>query len=282
MQILLTGNRGFLGQHLERSLSRSGHIVVGFDLVDGLDLAALGTVIARTAGCDAVVHCAVVRDPEKPLPRSNQIGSNLTALSNLLRTCEDLGINRLVNFSSVNAMGIFRGEAAPSYFPIDEDHPCRPRSDYGIGKLLGERLCELVSFRTPALSVSTVRPPGIWDRQTYRQISSARAQEPAFEWTPYWEYGAFVDVDDLCDLVLLILSSDPHPGHRAYLACADDITTAGKSAVEHVAHIHPNVVWKSRALHRADPYAALLSNARARLDFGWKPKRNWRNRMRWM
>ncbi len=57
MKILVTGNLGFIGGHLERHLKEIGHEVVGIDLKGGLDI-----LTAELPEVDKVVHLAAQVD----------------------------------------------------------------------------------------------------------------------------------------------------------------------------------------------------------------------------
>ena len=47
-----------------------------------------------------------------------------------------LGINRIAQASSVNVIPLAWTERKDfEYFPLDEDHPCRPDEPYGLSKV---------------------------------------------------------------------------------------------------------------------------------------------------
>ncbi len=271
MKILLTGNRGFLGTRLEHRLGQEGHSVTGFDIRDGLDLLNADSLKERISGCSGLVHCAV-------LPRtcgSNEMHSNSAALQNLLSAAGQKHIRKFIFISSVDALGIFKGESPPKYFPIDELHPCDPHSDYGMSKLLGEQLCRRFAESNQFMSLIALRPPGIWDEQTYEYISAERRSNPVFEYQPFWEYGAFIDVRDLCDLIYAMLVSENQPGYRMYHVSADDITTSGPHRIEWTQRLHPHVRWRSEIDKHADPFSTLLDNSKVKQAFTWRPRHNW-------
>jgi nucleoside-diphosphate-sugar epimerase len=219
------------------------------------------------ADCDTVMHLAVATAASSP-DNANLLGENLKGLLNLLQTAESRSIKKMLFMSSVDALGIFKGEAPPLYFPIDDEHPCAPSTEYGIGKLLGERMCALWSERTGISSIA-LRPPGIWFPETYGLIEKRRKENPSYEWDPYWEYGAFIDVEDLLE-VSLKAAGKRLPGTNAtYLVAAADITTSGKSSLELATMIHPKVAWKDMDAYKTDPFRSLLiagGDGRPRLD----------------
>jgi len=141
MHVLVTGAAGRVGRILVGQLRARGHRVRGLDVrpcladdvVTGslLDPAALR---AATREIDAVVHLSAVMrwDAEADDPVFEQ---NVVATQRLLRAVPP-GIARFVFASS----GEVYPERAPAYLPIDEAHPLRPDSAYGLSKLLGEEM----------------------------------------------------------------------------------------------------------------------------------------------
>ena len=147
----------------------------------------------------------------------------MTGNWNALTAARQVGARRVVTFSSVNALGMFRGEGKPDYFPIDDDHPIRPPTAYGMAKRLVEELCRCFSVTT-GITTICFRPPAVLGPARHARFATARAADPAAEWTPYWEYGCFIDVRDVASAVLAGLTC-PDPGHLTALICADDVTS---------------------------------------------------------
>ena len=52
------------------------------------------------------------------------------------RDRKQLGINRVAQASSVNVIPLVWTDRKDfEYFPLDEDHPCRPDEPYGLSKM---------------------------------------------------------------------------------------------------------------------------------------------------
>ena len=170
MRVLITGVRGLIGSRVALDLQAAGHTVVGYDLVDGRDVLDLPNLRAAAAGCDAVVHAAALfgngSETDEEVLKVNLIGTE-----NVLLAATDAGIQRIVHLSSVDVLGVFKGEGRPDYLPLDDAHPCRPRSVYGRSKHLSEASCRQAS-ETSGLSVINLRPPGVWTDSTYQFIKS--------------------------------------------------------------------------------------------------------------
>ncbi len=167
-------------------------------------------------------------------------------------------------------MGLFMGQGIPDYLPLDEDHPCRPRTAYGVSKYLVEEMCRGVEVPTICL-----RAPGVFRSETYARIKEARRADASFEWSPYWEYGAFLDERDLAAAVLCALSC-PAPAHDSLLLCASDISSQSKTALGLKQQILPEVEWRGGDAFVAEPYRALVDTTRARTVLNWTPRHTWR------
>lgn len=158
MKLAITGGAGFIGHHLAPRLSYSGHDVV---CVDNLSTSSEGAVEAiRSRGiplikadvrdyddivgaieeCDAVVHSAALVDVEESVRKPTlYLQNNTVGTATVAKACADLGVERVVYLSSAAVYG------DPVELPIDEEHPLRPLSPYGLSKFAGEQVIRLYS-----------------------------------------------------------------------------------------------------------------------------------------
>ena len=267
MRILVTGCKGLIGRAVVHRLEAGSDGVVGFDMADGQDILD-GEALTRAAlGCDAIVHLAA------KLGRTGDTAAdimtvNVTGTWNVLAAAKAAGVGRVVNFSSVNALGIFSGNGVPDYLPIDDAHPPRATTAYGLSKRLGEELCRCFTLAT-GVSTICIRPPWVCDAAMKRREFEKRAADPAAEWSPFWEYGAWIDVRDLAESVSAALRC-PDPGHVTALVVADDMASED-SAREMAARLLPEVPW-----HGPEDVSALVRCDVAREVFGWRPVHRWR------
>lgn len=254
-------------------LAAQDHSHIGFDVKNGGDILNAKATRDASSGCDAIVHCAA----QLGLPDQNPediMGTNLQGTWNVLQAAVAHNINRVVFLSSVDVLGVFKGERAPDFLPLDGSHPCYPTTPYAISKYLAEQMCEAVSTAQD-ISVVCLRPPGAWNAGTYQWITSQRLKRAEFEWDPFWEYGAFIDVEDLARACSAALAPSVS-GFHALLVSANDITTSGETSYELCRRIHPDVPWLGGREYDDEPFTTLLRNDDAKKVLNWDPAHTWR------
>ena len=177
--------------------------------------------------------------------------------------------------SSVDVLGCFMGQGVPEYLPIDDHHPVAPRGPYAWSKLAGEEMCAAFTRMTGAPTVC-LRPPGVFTAETYAFIKAARAERAESEWTPIWEYGAFLDVRDLAAAVLAALKVPGLHGHHRLLVCANDISSAAEDSLTLAERLLPGVPVTGMERYAEQPFAALLDSSGAHSLLRWRPVHDWR------
>ena len=273
MRIFLTGSNGRIGSVVERIFTEAGHEVVGYDIADGHDIMDPAAVHKAMEGCDWVAHLAMAMGKKNAPDVSYASGT--VGTFNLLQAAEAHGVTRIVSYSSVNAMGLFMGEDTPDFLPLDETHVCRPGRPYGTSKYLGEQTCRLFTRRTGIPTVC-IRPPAVWTDKAIESVKEEREKDAEFEWTPYWEYGCYIHVEDLARATLCALTC-PDPGHIPLLVVADDVSSAHLTSRELVQKLLPDIEWRGGDQYEADPYKGLVDNSRAKEVLGWAPEFHWRS-----
>ncbi|MGF7236028.1 MAG: NAD-dependent epimerase/dehydratase family protein [Frankia sp.] len=281
----MTGDRGLVGTAVTATLRSAGHETVGFDLVDGHDVRDSASLKRMSGGCDGIVHLAAVDEPVEDQslaefgPATTGLDAlvfetNVVGMSNVLRAAERHGLPRVVVMSSVDVLGCFGGRGKPAYLPLDDRHPVRPAGAYGMSKWLAEQMCAAVTAATGICTVC-LRPPGVFTEEIYAGVRRARRDDPNFEWSPIWEYGAFLDVRDLAFAVERALTV-PLAGHHRLLLCAADISSARDGARVLAERLLPDVEWRGGSAYDRDPFRALVDTSRARTLLGWAPRYRWR------
>ncbi len=139
MNAVITGIRGFVGQHLTRLLEGQGIEVIGFDVLDGFDLTDYDSIYNTLAKYrpDYIFHLAavtsVVSSFEQPV---SCMAVNIGGSINLLEAVRKLELPAHVLLASSTEVY----SAAISDAPLDEASPVQPRTPYGVSKLAMEQL----------------------------------------------------------------------------------------------------------------------------------------------
>jgi len=156
VRVLVTGQAGFIGRHLERALREVRFSVFPIDIaysaqsaywspyhpLDIRDVEVMGSVVGElkeSGPWDACVHLAAIAAPDacKRDP-GLAFDTNVRGTHNVLRLCERAGIKRVVFMSSAHTYGV-----SPKYMPTDESAPLALHDTYTTTKILGEELCSL-------------------------------------------------------------------------------------------------------------------------------------------
>lgn len=160
MKILVTGSAGFLGKHLVDRLEKEGHEVIGWDIVEGVDVCNTPTIEPALEKIDAVFHLACPVDP------GDYEGVALpTALASSVGTYNmlQLALEHKAKFLYVSSSDIY---GHTQKFPYKEDDwglvdPIGDRSYYSESKRFGEMLT-MIYFRWYGLDTRIVRPFNIY------------------------------------------------------------------------------------------------------------------------
>ena len=161
MRVALTGATGLVGPFVHARLLRDGHevTVLGRRPVAGARHLpfALGEAAPDLAGCDALVHLALdhlpgrYRGGEGSDPEGFR-ARNLDGTRRLFSAAKTAGLERVVFLSSRAVYG-----PHPSGTALSEETPCRPDTEYGLVKLLGER-----ALAETGLAATSLRATGIY------------------------------------------------------------------------------------------------------------------------
>lgn len=188
-QVLVTGAGGFIGSHLVEYLVQKGALVRGFVHYNSRGDAGLLRLISREVldkveiiagdirdpqaiqsavkGCSVVFHLgALISIPYSYVHPTEVVETNLIGTLNVLNSCREMGVNRMVHTSTSEVYG------TALRVPINEDHPLQGQSPYSASKIGADKLAESY-YCAFGLPVVTVRP-----FNTFGPRQSARAVIP--------------------------------------------------------------------------------------------------------
>ena len=133
MNILITGNLGFVGTETQRLLESEGHEVTGFDLMEGKDIRDKEQVKAYVATVDRVLHlAAIARFADADLDPNLAFETNVLGTKMIVDACREH--KRPLVYSSTGSV----------YMPIidtgaiKETWTAKGNSVYGCTKYAGE------------------------------------------------------------------------------------------------------------------------------------------------
>lgn len=156
MTIAVTGALGGVGRAVVDHVVSEGHTVVSIDR-GPVDTGSATDVCVRVdltdyaeralAGCHAVIHLAAINGPGRH--RDHEVhNDNVVSSCSVLRAAAELGIERVCQASSVNAIGA-RCSRRPRYddFPVDELPPADTDDPYSLSKWICEQQAEAIARR---------------------------------------------------------------------------------------------------------------------------------------
>ncbi|MDW8034562.1 MAG: NAD-dependent epimerase/dehydratase family protein [Nitrososphaerota archaeon] len=227
MKILITGGAGFIGHNLAIYLKNNGFNV---EVLDSLErstdfaikrLKEAGIPIIRASittidgikgffkEANIVIHTAayvdVVESMEKPLM---YFENNILGTASVAKASLESDVDLLIYLSSAAVYG------NPIRLPIDENHPTRPISPYGLSKLMGEEIVRFFSIhglKQTVLRLFNVYGPG--QNAAYAGVIT-KFLERARNGLPPIIYGNgeqtrdFIHVDDVAEAIKLVLKTE--------------------------------------------------------------------------
>ena len=227
MKIAITGGSGGFGRLVTPGALAAGHSVVSIDratidpvTAPGLtyvetDLADYDAVAAALQGADALIHLAAIPSPGRH-PDHVVHNNNVVASYNAMRAAAEVGIRRIAQASSVNAVGqAFSRKPRYDYFPIDEDHPNRAEDPYSLSKWICEQQADALVRAFDDLTIASLRFHWIKSRADVRRIYDAND-------TNFWRYlGAYTDPISAVQASLLAITA-PFKGHEVFYIVAPE------------------------------------------------------------
>ncbi len=282
MRVLVTGSDGNIGKEQVRQLLEAGHEVRGLDRTaqrKGVDYEYLSGDIRdiyllrkAVAGMDAVMHLGAI--PSDRHGHSDDVlSTNVQGTWNLLIACVEAGVGRVINYSSINALGCVGGYKPAISLPIDDAYPRHPYSPYQLSKHLGEEACACFTARHGLVTLS-FRPTWVADPTHYEWFHTNIERVAGHSKVEYW---AYVDRRDVCRAAMLALTLEGVQ-NDAFLLSAKD-TTVNIPTPELLETYYADTPWHINrdAYLSQNTYRALVDTSHAKEVLGWEPRHSWRD-----
>jgi UDP-glucose 4-epimerase len=223
-----------VGTAVTHALQLKGHDVVAIDRREpaarpvnfhDVDLADFDAVLAALDGCDRLVHLAGIAGPNEAAETSVH-ANNVVASYHALSAAARLGITRVVQASSINAIGAsWSRQPHFDYLPVDENHPTYNEDGYSLSKWIAEQQADSIVRRYPGLSVASLRFHAFVPDQEAARANGARLGE-AWAARGLWGYTTAGMIADACVLGCTADFSGHHVLFIVAPSVASDIPTA--------------------------------------------------------
>jgi UDP-glucose 4-epimerase len=264
--VLLLGGTGFIGKALALRLRQQSRLV---HVVDRHNTDQLAELLPE---CGTVVHLASATTPGMSARHPELELSNLTLTLHLADLLQTLAPTHVLFFSSG---GTIYGNAA--MFPVTEDSPVAPLSNYGAGKAAQEVLCQVL--RTLGHAVTVVRPsnaygPGQNMRHGFGLIPTLLEHARAGSTLEVWGDGEtvrdYIYIDDVVEATLQLIDlSDDNGTYNLGSGVGHSINQV-KAMVEHICGVTVKAAYRpSRGM---DVRRIVLDSTRLQARLGWLPQ----------
>jgi len=298
MKVLVTGGAGFIGHNVVRLLEQQGHECVIIDtctdygfipkeeltyLIDNR-LKRINTrirkidireeifvdTIFKTYEPDVVIHMASF-PRQKVVEQNPRLASDVMSngLINLLEKSKKYSVKKFVYISSSMVYGDFTSD-------VLEAHPCRPQGQYGIMKLMGEKLVEDY-HRLGAFDYTIIRPSAVYGEWDVEDRVVSKFMTMAMRGETLKVKGAdevldFTYVEDTAQGIVLAATNDRANGKVYNITRSDEKQYTLKDAAELAIKIAGNGSLELADRDLSFPKRGRLSIMKAQRDLGYAPQ----------
>jgi len=150
---------------------------------------------------DAVVDAAYINVEESWERPYDYVWNNAAATARVAKRCAETGA-RLIYISSAAVYG------EPQRLPIDESHPTKPLSPYGLSKLAGEQAAQMLAPGAAAPRLFNVYSPGqteLYAGVITKFVERAKRGLPPVIYGDGTQTRDFIHVSDVASFVEVIL-----------------------------------------------------------------------------
>jgi nucleoside-diphosphate-sugar epimerase len=298
VKYLVTGGAGFIGHNVVRILEQQGHECVVIDtctdygfipkeeltyLIDNR-LKRINTrirkidireeifvdTIFKTYEPDVVIHMASF-PRQKVVEQNPRLASDVMSngLINLLEKSKKYSVKKFVYISSSMVYGDFTSD-------VLEAHPCKPQGQYGIMKLMGEKLVEDY-HRLGAFDYTIIRPSAVYGEWDVEDRVVSKFMTMAMRGETLKVKGAdevldFTYVEDTAQGIVLAATNDRANGKVYNITRSDEKQYTLKDAAELAIKIAGKGSLEVADRDLSFPKRGRLSIMKAQRDLGYAPQ----------
>jgi nucleoside-diphosphate-sugar epimerase len=300
VKVLVTGGAGFIGHNVVRILESQGHECIVIDTctdygfipkeeltylinerskrinarIRSIDIreGQFVDTIFKTYKPDVVIHMASF-PRQKVVEQNPLLASDVMSngLINLLEKSKKYSVKKFVYISSSMVYGDFTAD-------VLEAHTCRPQGQYGIMKLMGERLVEDY-HRLGAFDYTIIRPSAVYGEWDVEDRVVSKFMTMAMRGETLKVKGAdevldFTYVEDTAQGIVLAATLDRANSQIYNITRSDDKQYTLKDAAELAIKIagKGDLIVADRDL--SFPKRGRLSIMKAQRDLGYSPQVN--------
>ena len=300
MKFLVTGGAGFIGHNVVRILESQGHECIVIDTctdygfipkqeltyliaervkrinarVRQIDIreGQFVDTIFKTYKPDVVIHMASF-PRQKVVEQNPLLASEVmsTGLVNLLEKSKQHAVKKFVYISSSMVYGDFTAD-------VLEAHTCRPQGQYGIMKLMGEKLVEDY-HRLGAFDYTIIRPSAVYGEWDVEDRVVSKFMTMAMRGETLRVKGAdevldFTYVEDTAMGIVLAATQDIANSKIYNITRSEQRQWSLKDAAELAISIAGKGSLEIQDRDLSFPKRGRLSIMRAQRDLGYSPKVN--------
>jgi nucleoside-diphosphate-sugar epimerase len=298
VKVLVTGGAGFIGHNVVRILEQQGHECIVIDtctdygfipeeelnylitnrlnrisakvrLIDIREGQFVDTIF-KTYEPDVVIHMASF-PRQKVVEQNPLLASDVMSngLINLLEKSKQYKVKKFVYISSSMVYGDFDTD-------VLEAHPCKPQGQYGIMKLMGEKLVEDY-HRQGAFDYTIIRPSAVYGEWDVEDRVVSKFMTTAMRGETLKVKGAdevldFTYVEDTAQGIVLAATQDIANGKVYNITRSDERQYTLKDAAELAIRIAGKGTLEIQDRDLSFPKRGRLSIMRAQRDLGYDPQ----------
>lgn len=278
MNILLTGNRGFIGSKLQQKLLDEGNTeVIGYDLSDGLDLLNLKILESHVKKADLVIHMAGEANPAKFYDNVQdtflKVQTNIYSTHNLAFLCSKHK-KKIILASTVNVYGDYTKS-------IDEQSIPNPNDLYSTSKYSSELIIkgyeQSYGLEWLILRFATVYGGDMKDNNIVKKFIEQSEEGEVI--TVFNKGKIFIDlihIDDLVEGVILAIKKfNKNKYNVINLSTGKPVQIIELARYIKTKTKSNSIIKNKKGYNNTTRNGAILST-KAQKRLGWKPKYTWK------